>query len=328
MVTPVTLSTNVVSMREEVEDDVYLLANQQVPFISQTQGYGPGDAGFMSWNTKTEWQEEILEDPESHTTGEEDPARIASNPQPTRKFNYQQIFTKSVTGTIEVDGRVDVYGRDSDLDFQVEKKGIALWRDLEYACVGEQKQTAQEGTGSGTPSRMACAYVQLDAANRLQNAGTPRAFDEADLNSAARIIETNGGTPTHAFVTSEHAEVLAKWAITSSGYSADSGARVRDIRTGTELVNAIEVYRTPYGALIVMHDWIMSFATPTPPTNVNALITDQSFWGISTLYNQTVGEFARDSARHKNLEIYMRKTLCCKNSKASVSIEDLTLSGS
>lgn len=326
MVTPVTLSTNVVDMKEMVEDDVYLLANQQIPFVSQTQGYGPGDGGFLAWNTKTEWQEQILADPEQHSTGEEDPARIATNPQPTRMFNYQQIFTKSVTGTIEVDGKVDVYGRDSDLDYQVEMKGIELWRDFEFACVGQIKQDRQEGNGAGTPARMGSAYVQLDAANRLTNAGTPRAFDEADLITAARIIETNGGTPTHLFVTSEHAEVLAKWALTSSGYATDAGARVRDIRTGTELVNKIEVYTTPYGRLIVMHDWIMSFGAAV--TNVNALVTDQSFWGISTLYNQSVGEFAKDSARHKNLEIYMRKTLCCKNSKASVSIEDLSVSGS
>ena len=310
---------------EDVQDYIYLLANDDVPFVSMCQGLDSNSSAITAMAVKTEWLHDILLAPKAHTTGEEDAAPTALSDQPTRADNQCQIFSDAYSGTTRTNV-IKTYGRSSETQRNLQKRGREQWRDLEYACIGADLQSKQVGNGAGTPDRMACAQVQVAAGNRDQNGGTPRAFTEDMVLRGSQIVAREGGRPNAIFVTDLHAEIVAGWAHAQPSNGGDAGSRIRDFTTGKEIVNVVDYYTGPHGRMAVVKDWIMAHTTASA-TTVTAMVVDTNYWGIATLERQQTGPISSDSLRHENYEVYMDKTLCCLNPLASYSLEDLSPAG-
>ena len=128
-----------VGVREDLADIIYNISPEDTPFQSNV---GRSDAS----NTLFEWQTDELSAPD----GDNAVAEGADVPDfdevdPTvRLQNYQQISRKTVI-IAETMEAVDKAGRDSEISYQLAKKGSELKRDIETICLRNQA-----ASGSGT----------------------------------------------------------------------------------------------------------------------------------------------------------------------------------
>ena len=117
-----------VGMKEDIEDIIYDISPTLTPF---TSSIGTSTAT----STLHQWQEDELAAVGTNAKVEGADAGAAAAETTTMKNNHTQIFDKVVasSGTNEV---VEKYGRGSELEYQIVKKGKELRRDIEHAFVG------------------------------------------------------------------------------------------------------------------------------------------------------------------------------------------------
>jgi hypothetical protein len=167
--------------------------------------------------------------------------------------NNCQIMDKvaRISGTVE---EVDKYGRDSEMAYQLELRYGELANDEELAIIGapgNTRQTSTAGTQDVAGRTMACFQVQIlggpnNATNVIQSAAADIAALEVDLLNAHQGAYDLGGNPGYLIVTPLGARYVSSMAA--------SAGRERDFGTGSELVNVIDLYVSPYGSLDVVLD--------------------------------------------------------------------------
>jgi hypothetical protein len=292
-----TLKTyDLVGKKEDVEDIIYDISPTDTPFLSSI---GSGKASA----TVHQWQQDKLAAVAANAAVEGAAAGTATADDTTIKTANTQIFKKvvEVSGTARA---VGLYGRADELARLVAKKGKEIKRDIEHAMVGN----AQAGTaGNGSTARqLTSAQNQISAATTNTNA-TARAFSEALLLDVMQKVFTAGGMPNQLQVTPAHSLVVA-------GFAAASG-RNRDFGVQKKIVNAVDLYVSPFGEVAVVPNRFLQ--------NTTALVLDTEYWSRAVLRPMSTTVLAKDGDSDKRMML-TELTLVCENDEASGLISNLT----
>ena len=285
-----------IGKKEDVEDIIYDISPTLTPFTSSV---GAG----MASATLHQWQQDDLAAVGTNAAVEGADAGTSSVDTTTMNTNHTQIFTKVVQTSGTADA-VQKYGRDSELAYQIGKKGKELRRDIEHAFVGAV-QAGTAGNGS-TARQLTSAQNQIDSST-TSTAGSNRAFTETLLLGVLQDVYEAGGDPNQIQVTPSHS-------VTVSNFAASSG-RERDFGTGTRLVNVVDVYVSPFGECSVVPNRFLQANT--------CLVLDTEYWSRAVLRPIKTINLAPTGDSDKR-QLLTELTLVCENNKASGLIEKLS----
>jgi hypothetical protein len=276
-----------IGIKEDISDIISNISPSKVPFQTSI-------GGEKVKNTLFQWQEDDLRAVASNAQVEGFTATATAREMTTMVDNVTQILqdTFNVSGTSDV---VALYGRAKEAAYQASKAATALKRDLEHAYVG----TAQtKVSGSASVARVMAGFqAQVHADLFTFTGGTSTLPSEANLLATLQELYEEGSDPTVIMATPTNARTVAGWAVVAD-------TRTRDIGQEKKIVNAVEVYVSPYGTQkIVLNRFLKAKDT---------LVYDPEMWKKVTLrpwFRETlaktgdnttmmiVGEF---SLKHKN----------------------------
>lgn len=298
-----------VGKKEDIEDIIYDISPTLTPF---TSSIGTSTASAVLH----QWQQDQLASVGTNAVAEGADAGTASAETTELKSAYTQIFSKVVqtSGTADV---VEKYGRGSELQYQIAKKGKELRRDIEHAFVGADQAGGSGANDSGTDNAdnstvrtLTSAQNQIDSTTTSSNSGTLRNFTGSDgegyLLDVLQDVYEAGGEPNQIQVTPSHAVNVA-------GFAASAG-RTRDFETGTKLVNAVDLYVSPFGECAVVPNRFLKSS--------DCLVLDTEYWSRAVLRPMQTIVLAKTGDSDKR-QMLTEQTLVCENDKASGLITDL-----
>ena len=224
------VSYSTVGKKEDVSDIITNISPTKTPFTSMT-----GKETVHNWNFS--WQEDSLRAVAANSQLEGFVATNAARTPTTMRENVTQILqdTFEVTGTTDV---VSHYGRGKESAYQASKAAAALKLDLEHAFVGTAAAMVKPANNASARV-MGSLQAQVDATMVTNTGGAGTAPTEANLLTAIQNTYTQGSEPSILMVTPADA-------LTVANYAAASG-RNRDFGTGKKIVNAVDIYVSPFG---------------------------------------------------------------------------------
>jgi hypothetical protein len=305
-----------VGVREDLEDNIYRVAPEETPFISNI-GTTKAKATYHEWQTET-----LATAVATNAQLEGDDYALSAGNLTTRVGNTLQILAKT-GGVSETQEVVDKAGRDSELARQKVLKTIELKRDLEMRAIGNYAAVAE----SGATTRKLGGLMAWITSNDSRGAtgsdggfsaspgpaafspGTQRTFTEALVKAVWATTFTNGGKPTQAYMSGTHKQQ----------FSAFTG--IADIRADVSgksqatIYGAADVYVGDFGSLtLIPHAYALTR---------DCVLVDPKMAKIATLRGVSSKPLASNGDNEKFL-ITMEKTLVCSNEKAHGLVADLT----
>ena len=258
---------------EDVQDVIYNISPIDTPVVSMSKT-------IRATGKLHEWSQDDLNCPGPNALLEGAAAGMDESKPIVELSNYCQIMGKvaEVTGTLE---KVDKYGRDSEMAYQLELRYGELANDQEFAVVGMQQTKnagaanpltsdptcyPEDGTlpqippfpdpeGVVTGARLMESFVpQLDDSVVLDGSGatTPEEV-ESILLDAHLATYMKGGNPSYLVTDPKTAGIVSSFAL--------AAGRQRDIRNERRIVNVIDLYVSTYGELDVVLDRNMEAGT-------------------------------------------------------------------
>ena len=305
---------NADNIKEAVDNIIRNLDPHETPLLN---GLKTGSAS----STYEEWLEDTLAAPIDNKVIEGDDATTDASSKATRRGNYTQISDKvaRVTGTDEA---VAKYGRSSEMDYQIMKKGKELKTDMEHAVAGLNNARV---AGNDTTARELASMQSWINTNTSFGAtgadptgdgtdartdGTQRAFTEDLLKDVLQSCwEQSGGQATEVYTGAFNRGVF-------SGFDGNA-AQVQHNNSDKRIIATAKVYEGDFHTLTVV-----------PCRNIrarDALVIDRNMWEIAYLRPFHTVELAKtgDSEREQLLVEYTLKSL---NEKSSGGVFDLTTS--
>lgn len=287
-----------VGLAEDVSDVISNISPTKTPFQSSI--------GSEKVSAKLfEWQEDSLRAVQVNAAVEGFTASDATLIPTVMRSNVTQIMEKTIKVAATSDA-VKTYGRAKETAYQIAKAGEELKRDMEHAMVGID-QAAVTGDAS-TARQFASVFAQLDATKVNANAGTPRALTEALVLAGHQELYDAGVDPEILMIKPADSLITADFA-------AVSGTRSRDNAQSKKVVNAVEIYVSPFGELkIVLNRFIEAS---------RALIYAPEMWKKCVLRPWTRVPLAKtgDNQMHMLVGEFSLKH---KNYNASLEIGDLS----
>jgi hypothetical protein len=237
-------------IRESLSDVIANISPEETPFQSNV-----GSKSVS--NTYFEWQKDSLAaaDTTARISGD-DVSSFDSTSATTRVGNYTQILRRTVIVADNLEA-VDKAGRDSEMAYQVAKRGKELKRDIEAVLTANNARVAG-GTGTAPETAGLGAWVATndnfgtggasptgDGSNGRTD-GTQRAFTEAQLKSVMSSVWTAGGNPTVLMVGAFNKQKV-------SGFAGIAAQRYMAPADGpTTIIGAADVYLSDFGQLSVV----------------------------------------------------------------------------
>jgi hypothetical protein len=237
-------------IRESLSDVIANISPEETPFQSNV-----GSKSVS--NTYFEWQKDSLAaaDTTARISGD-DVSSFDSTSATTRVGNYTQILRRTVIVADNLEA-VDKAGRDSEMAYQVAKRGKELKRDIEAVLTANNARVAG-GTGTAPETAGLGAWVATndnfgtggasptgDGSNGRTD-GTQRAFTEAQLKSVMSSVWTAGGNPTVLMVGAFNKQAVSAFAgIAAQRYMAPSDGP-------STIIGAADVYMSDFGTLSVV----------------------------------------------------------------------------
>jgi hypothetical protein len=281
------ITYDMVGIKEDVSDIISNITPTKTPFQSMI-------GSEKCTQTLFQWQEDSLRDEANNAKVEGFTAVDSTRSPTTMRTNYTQIIADTIKVSNTADA-VSTYGRAKESAYQMAKVAAELKRDLEYAYVGIGTNAAVAGNSS-TAREMASAFSLIDSTMRTFTGGTSTPVDEADVLTMLQACYTEGSDPDTLMVTPTNSLEIADFAVGSS--------KERDYGNQTKVVNVVDVYVSPFGAVkVVLNRFLKAKHT---------LLFDPEMWKKVYLRNWTretlaktgdnvqmllVGEF---SLKHKN----------------------------
>lgn len=228
---------NLVGVKVDISDVIANITPSDTPFLSSL------GAPEKTTQTTFQWQEDALASVDTNNQKVEGAAasNVALTPTVMRS-NVTQILDK----TIEISATAEAvksYGRAKETAYQLAKKSKELKRDLEHMFVG-RVQAAVVGDAN-TARRMASAFSMIAGGTTVDadtDAGagvTPAALTEAHIIAAHQALYNEGGDgPTLMIKPADSIRIAA---------FVGTAARTRDIGNAQRIVNAVDVYVSPFG---------------------------------------------------------------------------------
>lgn len=324
MASPITntfLTYDTIGIREDLADIIYNIDPLDTPFMSSI---GRGGASAITH----EWQTDALDPAGVNTTLEGDDTTFDAIDPTIRPNNILQISSKNViiSGTNEA---VDSAGRQSEMAYQVAKKGKSLKRDLEFTItqnqmlLGGDLTTARALAGyenwvgpiySGsvgvvTSSRGTSGVDPVITNGTPSTAvvdGTQRPLLESFLKSVIQDCWTNGGEPSLLITGPFNKTTVSSFVGNSTRYS---------LSPTMELTTAIDIYVSDFGSHRIVADRFSR--------DRSLLVVDPTLWSVDYLRPFQQYELAKTGDAEKRL-INTEFTLRSSNRTASGIVADLT----
>lgn len=306
--------------REDLSDVIYNIAPTETPFLSMA-GRATAKARFHEWQTDT------LAAAATNTQIEGDDATISSAVPTVRLGNYNQILSKaiSVSGTQEV---INKAGRDSELAYQIAKRGKELKRDLEFALTRNQGSSA--GTAAAAQSMASLESWIFTNRTDLGTGGNPTTpgfisgtvaaptdnsvvgtFIKAPLDAVIQAAWAAGGDPKIIMTGPFNKTRLSTFTGIATLYKEVPG-----MQQGT-IVGGADVYVSNFGEHTVVPNRFNRDKT--------VCVLDMDYWAVAYLrpFSQFPLAKTGDSERR---EMLVECTLESRNEAASAKVTSLTTS--
>lgn len=304
--------------REDLSDIIWDISPTETPFQTAAK------KGKAKGKTH-DWQTDALDAAGANSQIEGDDATTNTATPTVRLSSYCQILTKvaRVSGTQEA---VDKAGRASEMAYQVRKRMAELKRDLEFACIRNQAQSAGNATtaarfagveswlatnktsvGTGT-SQTTPGYSSGTVASPTDStvAGT---VTESALKSVIQACYTAGGDP---------AVLMVGPATKSKISSAFAGiaTRFRDANGNKQaaIVSGVDLYISDFGEHKIVPNRFMR--------DQNILVLDMEYWSIDSLRALRSFDLAKTGDSERK-QLLMEVTLASLNEKASGKVSDI-----
>ncbi|BAQ89860.1 major head protein [uncultured Mediterranean phage uvMED] len=247
---------SVVGLRESLSDIIYNISPETTPFISNMT------KRRQVTNTFFEWQVDSLASAQQNAAIDgDDLSSFTAVTATSRLGNYTQIARKDFIIADNLAGSLDLAGRNSEISYQLAKKGDELKRDMEVnftgvnqAAVAGNNTTARKtaslsafirtntskGTGGADPT------VSSGIVNAARTDGTQRAFTEAMLKAVVSDVWSAGGEPDMLLVGPFNKQAVSAFAgIAAQRYMAPSDGP-------SQVIGAADVYVSDFGAISVI----------------------------------------------------------------------------
>ena len=237
-------------IRESLSDVIANISPEETPFQSNV-----GSKSVS--NTYFEWQKDSLSaaDATARISGD-DVSSFDATASTTRVGNYTHILRRTVIVADNLEA-VDKAGRDSELAYQVAKRGKELKRDIEAVLTDNNARVAG-GTGTAPETAGLGAWIATndnlagDGASPTGDGsdartdGTQRAFTEDMLKSVMSSVWTAGGNPSVLMVGAFNKQKV-------SGFAGIAAQRYMAPADGpTTIIGAADVYMSDFGTLSVV----------------------------------------------------------------------------
>lgn len=335
-----------VSEKEELANFISMISRDETPFLSSL-------STTTSKAILHEWQTDELAAPVAGQVAEgvsfaTQAAAQSAEPHRTRLGNYHQINSKvvQVTGTKQA---VDQAGVANEYAYQLKKRGIEMRRDQEYGMVATNQSSAAGGTRVAGGYQ---AWANVNIVNALVVPGDYTApvnpgggvagsyaavidADEAPLylthvDTGMQAIYEQGGRATTLMLSPSNRRAFsarAQSAGSSTSNAGDGNVR-RNIDEKGRLVQSVEFYKSDFGDLMVVPNYIMGLASTISGiagggANFFGFLYDPSFWRWARLRPMQEIEVGRlgDSIIGQIVE---EATLECRNPASSALIIGLS----
>ena len=262
-----------VGKKESVADIITDITPFDTPAFTMFKSESVGARTFS-------WLEDSLAAAADNAQVEGADASNAALSDATEQTNQTQILSKTFAVSATADA-VGTYGRAKETAYQLAKALKEIKRDLERAMVGVS-DAASAGSGS-TARKMKSVLDQIDTTVDAGSNATD-ALTEAKLLDLGEDCYDNGSDVDILMIKPADAQIVA-------GFDAASG-RNREIGSSKTLVNAIDLYVSPYGEYRVVLNRHMK--------STHALLIDPSMFRTCVLRPFTREMLAKngDSDRH------------------------------
>jgi len=307
-----------VGIREDLSDTIWDVSPEEVPFSS-------GCKRTSVDSTLFEWQTDALADVSATTAVEgADPVFTAASAT-TRLQNQTEIIEKTamISGTVEATDRA---GRDTEMAYQVIKRGKEVKRDFEHHLVGVHNVKA---AGNASTARETASYATWCNANvsfgsggdaadgdgdDVPTVGTARALTEALLGAVVDSCFTNGGNPDTLMANAAQKRVITGFAGNANAGNATAFNTVHDNSDKT-VINAVSLYVSDYGTMKVVPNRFLKVT--------DVLVYEKEFWKIGVLRDMKNTQIAKTGDAEKR-QVLMEAGLIACNEKSSGIILSLS----
>ena len=295
-----------IQLAEDVEDSMWRdISPEETPVMTLAQQH--------TANQKlTEWLQIEKRAAKSNKNIEGADSPTATGHTPTRLNNNQQILEETAQVS-ESQEDAKNYGISSQMAEELAFKTVELRTDCELAAVGAPGGTRQTGNvgAAGTAREMKSLQDQLDASVTIDAAGVGT-LTESDVLACHQAIRVKGGGKDLYLVHSISAALdVAQFVSSAAGEQA---GRRRDVALDTTLVNAVEVYKTPWGTLTSVVDDFIDVET--------AILMDNEYGAMkyaSAFQTKPLAE----SGFYTKRGLFVETTVAALNTFASGFIDDI-----
>ena len=315
-----TTPTNAVSTltavgnREDLSNIIYDISPTSTPFLS-------GIAHTNATATNHEWQTDSIGVASNNAQIEGNDSTATAAVPSVRLGNNTQISTK-VPMVTRTQREVDSAGRGDELDYQIMKSAKLMKNDMETALLANKIKVtgtasiARELAGieswlSTNTNLGAGAGAAGSLGTTARVAGTPRAFDEAQLKAVLASCWDEGGDPDTIMVGSTIKQAMS--GIVNGG-AAGAAQRVVDGNAAT-VHTAIDIYVSDFGSLAVVPNRFQ--------VQDSMLVLQMDMWAMASLTDFQETPLAKVGDSDKVL-LVSEYTLEVRNEAASGIVADLT----
>ena len=310
-----------IGLREDLTDAIYNIAPTETPFLQRC-------ARVKAKARQHEWQTDTLAAAaaNAHIEGDDSTISNGHTSVPTvRLKNHTQIFKKimQVAGTAEA---VDKAGRDSEVAYQLMKRGKEIKRDIEYALTQNQ---ASEAGDSGSARKLGSVETWIETNWTNRSSGTATyvtagysstgntvatvtkthlgSFSEDNLKAVISACWTQGGDPRLILVGPN-----SKKRISSFVGIADVTKEAGNTAKATRIIGGADVYVSDFGEHVVVPSRFSRDQT--------VLVLDMDYWAVAQLRGMTKEKLAKTGDSEK-WHLLTELTLESRQEKASGKID-------
>ena len=305
------------TIKESLEDVIYLITPEATPFFSKSQKKSISNT-LHEWNTSS-LRASVLTN--AHIEGDETTSEART--QSTRLNNHTQIFKNSVAVS-DTDTNIAHAGRSGVMAYEMLKVLKEQKLDVEKTLFSNVAKVAGSATAArkmaGAPTWVT-SNVDLQTGNSGANAtgdgtdtrtddGSPTAFSQTKFDSVMQSVWTNGGEPDTCYLSPfQMNKALA--------FTGNNNQRANVVAADERVVNSLSVYLTPWGQI--------SFQPSREVRSRDVWIMTSDMWHIGVLRPAKNVALAKtgDSERR---QITQELTMICANEAASGLIADNTTS--
>lgn len=237
-------------IREELSNVIANISPEETPFQSNV-----GSESIS--NTFFEWQTDSLAATDTTPViNGDDVASFDATSATTRLGNYTHIRRRTVIVADNLEA-VDKAGRDSELAYQLAKRGKELKRDIEATLMANNARVAGNTTTAPETAGLGAWIATNDSAGvggaaptgdgtDARTDGTQRDFTEAMLKDVMQQTWSAGGNPSVLMVGPFNKQAVSAFTgIAAQRYQAPSDAP-------TTIIGAADVYLSDFGSVTVV----------------------------------------------------------------------------